>query len=103
MSFLLQILAIGDTVLDLDVTHQSAIKLLQQLVGVVRLVVKRSQIEIPPPQNGVDEEAEQQQPEGVGEEKPAEKQQQTQQKFTTNDGQPKDEMVLQGDWTQVRK
>ena len=72
-------------------THQSAIKLLQQSVGVVRLVVKRSQIDIPPPFNGeevdAEEQQQQQQPKG-GESK-------------ANDSQLKDDMVLQGDWTQV--
>ena len=68
-------------------THQSAIKLLQQSVGVVRLVVKRGQIEIPPPYNG-DAEAETAETEKQGE-------------SGTNESPPKDEMVLQGDWTQV--
>ena len=75
--------------LDLDVTHQSAIKLLQQSVGVVRLVVKRSQIDIPPPYDADEENAEEK------------KEQPKDDEPKIDEAQPKDDMVLQGDWTQV--
>jgi hypothetical protein len=72
-------------VLETAVTHQTAIKLLQQSVGVVRLVVTRTALPIPAPSGDDDDD--------VAEER-------TVPTVTTAPDQP-EEMVLQSDWTQV--